>query len=143
MPVIKSLFNHGGKKNAKTGLVNLHSYNVCPTTIVAGASGSAKLLDVNDFKLFDFFYVEQVGGATDEIALPDDAPVGTRFSLYINEIVIIQTETDASEINGVASKGYTCVALDLVHCTKITSSAWIMHKILEDDGAVTSIIPAT
>lgn len=141
MPKVRTILDNGGA--GRSGVTNVHSYNVYPTTLVAGASGSPLIMDVALFNKYDFFHVEQVGGATDEIALPDDAPIGTRFSLYIDEVVIIQSETDASEINGVASKGYTCTALDFIHCTKITSTAWIMHKILEVDGAVTSIVPGT
>jgi len=143
MTVVKAIFNAGGKKTAKTGLVNIKSSNVKPTNIVAGASGTGTLLDVEDFKLYDFFNVEQSSGATDEVMLPDDAPIGTRFTLYITEVVIIQSETDANEINGVASKGYTCIALDLIECIKVTATGWVIWKILEADGAVTSIVPAT
>ena len=143
MTKIKAIFNAGGKKKAKTGLVNIKSSNVCPTNVVAGVSGSPTLLSVDDMNLYDYFVVEQVGAATDEIALPDDAPIGTRFTLYMSEIAIIQTETDAAEINGVPSKGYTTLALDLIECIKVTATGWVMWKILESNGAVTSIVPAT
>ena len=140
MTVIKAIYNAGGQKLAKTGLVNLHSYNICPTTQVAAST--PLVLSVDDFKLYDYFVVDQTSADTDEIDLPDATPTGTRFTIYCADVVELRTQTDTIEINGVASKGYTTVALDLIHVTK-TALGWNMWKILEADGAVTSIVPAT
>ena len=140
MPKIINVLNNGSKKGAKVGVVNVNSSNVCPTTIVAAPTPA--LMVVDDFNLYDYFVVDQTSADTDEIDLPDATPTGTQFTIYCADVVELRTETDSIEINGVASKGYTTVALDLIYVTK-TALGWNMWKILEVDGAVTSIVPAT
>lgn len=140
MAKIWTIFNNGGKAKAKTGVVKVNSFNVCPDTIVAAPTPAT--LTAEQLAKYDYFLVDQTSAATDEFDLPDAAEVGDVITLYAVSAFEVRTETDAAEINGVGSFGFTTVAKSTYTCTKVEPSGsvdeWRVVAVAEN-GSVTTL----
>lgn len=133
MAQIINLFN-GGKKTRKTGVVNVNSSNVYPTTIVATASpGTPLSLDLLDS--YEFFTGQQTSAATDRIILPEGARVGTEIIIQAtNSFGVIKSGSDT--INGVGTI-CTLTAGGTGVLRKVSATAWKLTNIAAN-GALTN-----
>lgn len=133
MAKIVSLFN-GGKRSRKTGVVNVNSKNVYPTTLVATA-GTATTLTLPLLDSYEFFVGQQTSAATDKLAIPSGADVGTEIVIFAtNSFGVIKSGSDT--INGVATI-VTIAAGCHARLLKVSSTAWILTH-FSTAGAVTA-----
>ena len=137
MAKIFNLFNNGGKANAKTGEVNVNSFNVSPDTVTAAPV--AATLTRGDINVYDYFKVAQTSAATDEFDLPTAANIGEVITIYAVSAFELRTELDADKINNVTAKGYATTAGDLLTCTKVASDNWMVTKLTILGAAVTIV----
>lgn len=136
MAKILNLFN-SGKKSIKTGVVNVNSSNVYPSTVVATPTTGTKLgLELID--AYERFNVAQTGAGTDFITLPN-APVGTKIELYALSACKVEGQ-GSDTINGVApTTDITLAANSLSILRKTSATAWILTQ-YSSAGAVTAPI---
>ncbi len=133
MASIVNLFN-GGKKSRKTGVVKVNSKNVYPTGLVATA-GTATTLSLDLLDSYEFFNATQTSAATDKLAIPSGADVGTQIIIKATaSFGVIKSGSDT--INGVSTivtlaAGATAILL------KVSSTAWILTH-YATSGAVTA-----
>ena len=137
MAKIWTIFNNGGKSNAKSGVAKINSFNVCPDTITAAPT--AATITQAQLNLYDYFKVAQTSAATDEFDLPDVAEVGDVITLYAVSAFELRTQTDADKINNVTATGYTTTAGDVLTCTKVATDNWMVTK-LTILGAATTVV---
>lgn len=135
MTKIINVLNNGHKDGAKVGEVQINSFNVAPDTITADASPAT--IATSDLNLYDYWNVTQDDADTDEFDLPDGAAVGQVITLYCVDVFELRTETDTSKINNVASKGYKTALGDLLTCTKVSSTEWVVSSLTKLGAAVT------
>jgi hypothetical protein len=138
MTKIRNIFNNGKRFGAKLGVVNV-GHNICPDTITADATPA--VLTVAQMNQYNYFNVTRDTADTDEFDLPDAAEVGYSMTLNCVTGFEIRTETDSDLINAVTNTGYTTTTNDIVYCTKVAATKWVMWKLAAADGAVTSIVP--
>jgi len=142
MTKIRNIFNNGQRFGAKTGVVKIGSYNVCPDTITTDAAGSAATLTRAQMNQYDYFKVARTNGATDQFHLPDAAEVGESFALYSILPFEVHCEVTTGEINGTGSLGFDTLAKALYICTKTVDHAtvdeWSVLQITEG-GATTAV----
>lgn len=133
MASIISLFN-GGKRSRKTGIVKVNSYNVYPTALVATA-GTATTLTLELLDSYDFFTGQQTSAATDKIAIPSGADIGTKIVITAtNSFGVIRSGSDT--INGVSTI-VTLAAGATAVLVKRSSTAWYLTH-YASNGAVTA-----
>lgn len=125
MAQIKTSEN-GGDAMTKTGLVQVNSKNVKPTTTVAvPAPGTA--ITLQDVKQFDFFPVAQTSAGTDEITLASDLPVGTEIFLHAASACVVSTIASSGiGINGgTDAQGVAIAANGSMRLIKVSATRWI------------------
>lgn len=133
MSKIVNLFN-GGKKSRRTGVVNVNSYNVHPTTLVATAAGAATLtLDLLDGS--EFFTGNNTSAATDRILIPASADIGTQIIIKAGtSFGVIRSGSDT--INGVTTI-ITIAANGTAELLKTAATTWILtHR--ASNGSLTA-----
>jgi len=133
MAKIVNLFN-GGKKTRKTGVVNVNSSNVYPTTLVATAGGATTLsLDLLDS--FEFFTGQRTSAATDRIIIPAGADIGTEIIIQaVDSFGVIRGGSDT--INGVSTI-CTLTAGGTGTLKKVSATAWKLVN-QASNGALTA-----
>lgn len=133
MAKILSLFN-GGKRSRKTGDVKVNSKNVYPTGLVATA-GTATTLTLALLDSYEFFTGAQTSAATDKIAIPAGADIGTEIIIFAtNSFGVIKSGSDT--INGVSTI-VTIGAGAHARLLKVSATAWILTH-FGTNGAVTA-----
>lgn len=134
MAKIINLFN-GGKKSRKTGLVNVNSWNVYPTTLVATAA-TATTLSLDLLDSYEFFNGVQTSAATDKIAIPAGADIGTQIVIKSAGTSFGVIRSGSDTINGVSTI-VTLAANATAILRKVSSTAWILTH-YATTGAVTA-----
>lgn len=134
MAKIVNLFN-GGKKSRKTGVVNVNSSNVYPTQLTATAA-TATTLSLDLLDSYEFFTCAQTSAATDKLAIPAGADVGTEIIIKSvgTSFGVIRSGSDT--INGVSTI-VTLAANATAVLRKVSSTAWILTH-FSTAGAVTA-----
>lgn len=134
MAKIVNLFN-GGKRSRKTGVVNINSKNVYPTQLTATAA-TATTLSLDLLDAYEFFNCAQTSAATDKLAIPSGADVGTQIIIKSvgTSFGVIRSGSDT--INGVSTI-VTLAANATAVLLKVSSTAWILTH-YATSGAITS-----
>jgi hypothetical protein len=126
MSKIINLFN-SGKKSVKTGVVNVNSRNVYPTTLVAlPTTGLALGIDLIDG--YEHFNVAQTSAGTDFLTLPVGCPVGTVIEFFA--VSACKVEAPGSEtINGVANTTDITMPINTFSALrKVSTTRWILTQ---------------
>ncbi len=134
MAKIVNLFN-GGKKSRKTGVVNVNSFNVYPTALVATAA-TATTLSVDLLDSYEFFNCSQTSLATDKIAIPSGADIGTKIVIKSVTTSFGVIRSGSETINGVATI-VTIAANATAVLLKVSATAWILTHYAAN-GSVTA-----
>lgn len=134
MAKIVNLFN-GGKKSRKTGVVNVNSNNVYPVQLTATA-GTATTLSLDLLDAYEFFNCAQTSAATDKIAIPAGADIGTEIVIKSVTTSFGVIKSGSETINGVATI-VTLAANATAVMKKVSSTAWILTH-YATTGAVTA-----
>lgn len=112
---------NNGNPGIRYGEVVVNSKNVFPSTLTATAATAATLtLDL--FDGYDWFNGVQTSAATDKLALPASAPIGTQIVIHAtSSFGVIRSGSDT--INGVSTI-VTLSAGGTATITKCTATTW-------------------
>jgi hypothetical protein len=126
---------NNGNPGIRYGEVLVNSKNVYPSTVTATATASTTAITLPLLDAYEFFTGVQTSAATDKIALPASAPVGTEIVIHaVSSFGVIKSGSDT--INGVATI-VTIAAAATAKILKVTSTAWVLTHI-GSDGALTA-----
>jgi len=123
MAKIVSLFN-GGKKTRKTGVVSVNSSNVYPTQLTATAT-AATTLSLGLLDSYEFFTGAQTSAATDKIAIPEGADIGTQIIIKSVGTSFGVIKSGSDTINGVSTI-VTLAANATATLRKVSATAWLL-----------------
>jgi hypothetical protein len=125
----------------RTGLVNVNSLNLSPTTITATSAGRA--LTQAEWDGYDFFNATQTSASTDSIVIPNAMPVGTKLVFQAGAALSFNCPSGSSVLlNNVAAPAKAAItANQTVIITKVSSTRVILQTI-STLGAFGSPIPA-
>ena len=127
---------NNGDPSVRYGEVMVNSKNVYPTTVTA-APTAATTITLGLLKGYEFFNGVQTSAATDKIAIPAGAPIGTEIVIYAASSFGVIKETGSSEtINGVGTI-VTIAAAASARLLKVTSTAWQLTHVASN-GALTN-----
>ena len=134
MTKIRNIFNNGQRFGAKTGVVKVNSFNVCPDTVLAAAT--AVTLTRAQMNQYDYFTITS-GGATNEFDLPDAAEIGEVLTLYAAAAYELRTETDGNDINNDPDVGYAVSLGETIRAYKVNTTDWLVTSLSSAGAAVT------
>lgn len=125
---------NNGNPSIRYGEVVVNSRNVYPVTLTATA-GTATTLTLPLLDGYEWFNGVQTSAATDKLALPENAPIGTEIVIHAtSSFGVIKSGSDT--INNVATI-VTIAAGGTAVITKCTATAWkLVHY--ASNGAVTA-----
>ena len=127
---------NNGNPGIRTGEVLVNSKNVYPVTLVATPTAATTLtLALCDG--YEFFVGANTSAATDKIALPASAPVGTEIVIFATtSFGVIKTTGSSDTINNVGTI-VTIAANATARILKVTSTAWQLTHVAQN-GALTA-----
>ena len=114
---------NNGNPGIRYGEVVVNSLNVFPSQLTATPT-AATTLKLSLLDGYDFFTGVQTSAATDKIALPENAPIGTQIVIHaVSSFGVIKTTGSSDTINGVGTI-VTITAGGTATITKCTATAW-------------------
>lgn len=138
MAKIYNVLGDSTDPNIVSGLVNVNSGNVYPSTITAVAS-TGTAIPISYLSNYDHFRIAQTSASTDFVTIPDGA-IGTQMTFYgISACSIKTVASSGIGINGQADTGSILVSAgELVRLTRVTSTNWVSETVAggspEGDG---------
>lgn len=125
---------NNGNPAIRYGEVLVNSRNVYPATLTATA-GTATTLTLDLLDGYEFFTGVQTSAATDKIAIPANAPIGTEIVIHAtSSFGVIRSGSDT--INGVSTI-VTIAAAGTAVLLKCTATTWKLTHYAAN-GAVTA-----
>lgn len=138
MAKIYNILSDVSDPNIASGVVNVNSGNVYPSTITAVAS-TGTAIPINYLSNYDHFRIAQTSASTDFVTIPD-AAIGTEMVFYgISACSIKTVASSGIGINGQADTGSISVSAgELIRLTRVTSTNWVSETVAggspEGDG---------